>query len=111
MDDTSASRAFAALSQPIRLEILRLLAPAGRDGLTAGTVATRLGVVSSTLSHHLGQLERAGLVQARRQGLFMVYAIAPDGARRLIDYLARVWEGDRADRPAALGRPPAAARG
>ena len=41
----------------------------------------------------------------------MVYAIAPDGARRLIDYLARVWEGDRADRPAALGRPPAAARG
>ena len=56
MDDTSASRAFAALSQPIRLEILRLLAPAGRDGLTAGTVATRLCLVSSTLSHHLGQL-------------------------------------------------------
>ncbi len=111
MDDTSASRAFAALSHPIRLEILRLLAPAGRDGLTAGTVATRLGVVSSTLSHHLGQLERAGLVHARRQGRFMVYAIAPDGARPLIDYLAQTWDGQRPDRLAVLDRPPAVARG
>lgn len=80
-----AALAFAALAQPTRLEALRLLVQAGPDGLTAGTIAARLGVVSSTLSHHLAQLERAGLARARRQGRFVYYTADPAGTRRLLD--------------------------
>ena len=93
MDTLAAAAAFAALAQPTRLEALRLLALAGSEGLTAGAVADRLGVVSSTLSHHLGQLERAGLVRAHRRGRFVVYAAEPAGTRRLLDYLASAGNG------------------
>lgn len=83
-----ATLAFAALAQPTRLEILRLLVQAGPEGLAAGAIADRLGVVSSTLSHHLAQLERAGLARARRQGRFVYYSADLDGTRRLLDCVA-----------------------
>lgn len=88
-----ATLAFAALSQPTRLEALRLLVRAGPEGLTAGTIADRLGVVSSTLSHHLAQLERAGLARARRQGRFVYYTADPDGTRRLLDCVSAACAG------------------
>lgn len=81
----AATLAFAALAQPTRLQALRLLLQSGPPGLTAGAIAERLGVVSSTLSHHLGQLERAGLVRARREGRFIYYAADPEAARRLLE--------------------------
>lgn len=81
-----ATVAFAALSQPTRLAALHLLVQAGP--LTAGEIADRLGVVSSTLSHHLAQLERAGLARARRQGRFVYYAADQEGTRRLLDCVA-----------------------
>lgn len=93
MDTAAAALAFAALSQPTRLQALRLLVAAGPPGLTAGDIAGRLGVVSSTLSHHLAQLERAGLAQARRQGRFIYYSADTDGTSRLVDCLAAACGG------------------
>jgi len=100
-----AAIAFAALSQPTRLEALRLLVRAGPDGLTAGTIAARLGVVSSTLSHHLAQLERAGLARARRQGRFVYYTADPDGTRRLLDCVTAACTTPAAAPAAALTLP------
>ena len=87
MDTPTAAAVFAALSQPTRLEVFRLLVDAGPQGLAAGAVAERLGVVASTLSHHLGLLERAGLVRTRREGRFIYYAADPKGTRRLLDFV------------------------
>ena len=87
MDTPTATAVFAALSQPTRLKAFRLLADAGPQGLAAGTVAERLGVVASTLSHHLGLLERAGLVRTRREGRFVYYAADPKGTRQLLDFV------------------------
>ncbi|GHD63289.1 transcriptional regulator [Thalassobaculum fulvum] len=88
MDSLDAVAAFAALSQPTRLEVFRLLVQAGAEGLAAGVIAERLGVVSSTLSHHLGLLERAGLVLTRRDGRFVYYSANPGNAGRLMEFVA-----------------------
>jgi DNA-binding transcriptional ArsR family regulator len=74
MDELEATRALGALAQPTRLAVFRLLVREGPAGLPAGEVAVRLGVQPATLSFHLAQLERAGLLAARRQSRQILYA-------------------------------------
>jgi len=66
-------RVLGALAQEHRLAAYRMLVVAGRDGLSAGTIAERLGLMPSSLSFHLGQLVNAGLVTQRRDGRRIIY--------------------------------------
>jgi len=64
--------AFAALADPTRRKILRLL----RGGsLTAGEIAERFHLSKPTLSHHFRVLRAAGLVRAERRGTSIVYTL------------------------------------
>jgi DNA-binding transcriptional ArsR family regulator len=74
MHESQAVAAFSALAQETRLKILRVLVQAGREGLSAGAIAQAVGVSPSNLSFHIGHLERAGLVAARRQQRSIIYA-------------------------------------
>jgi DNA-binding transcriptional ArsR family regulator len=56
--------ALSALAQETRLAVFRLLVKEGPEGLPAGRVAERLAVTPATLSFHLAQLERAGLLSS-----------------------------------------------
>ncbi len=87
METNQALEAFQALSQDTRLAALRLLVQAGPNGLPAGAIAERLAVQPSTLSTHLGILERAGLVASRRESRSIIYAAQFEGLRRLITFL------------------------
>ena len=89
MDTTSASAAFAALGQPTRLQAITALVAAGRAGIPAGEIAQRLGVPASTLSFHLTALERAGLVEVRREGRSLIHAARPAAMRDLAQFLVR----------------------
>jgi DNA-binding transcriptional ArsR family regulator len=56
-----------ALSDPVRLKIVRQLARCGEGGeLTCGQL--ELPVTKSTSSHHLKTLSRAGLIAEREEG-------------------------------------------
>ena len=66
MDERTAIEALAGLAQEHRLRVFRLLVREGPVGLPAGEIALRLGVPPSTMSSHLAQLERAGLLRSRR---------------------------------------------
>jgi DNA-binding transcriptional ArsR family regulator len=70
------------LADPTRLHLLRLLAGGEQDvtTLTAQVAASR-----SSVSQHLGRLRFAGLVQARRDGRRMLYRIASDHLRDLVE--------------------------
>ena len=59
---------LAALAQPHRLAVFRLLVVAGPQGRLPGAIATELAIPPSSLSFHLAHLKRAGLVQAAAQG-------------------------------------------
>ncbi|MCB1882379.1 MAG: winged helix-turn-helix transcriptional regulator [Geminicoccaceae bacterium] len=87
MNETDAVRALAALGQPTRLSALRLLAQTGGGGMAAGEIAAALGVPASTLSHHLGLLEGAGLVESLRDQRHIFYRVAASGTRGLLAFL------------------------
>ena len=87
MDPAQAIAALAALAQPTRLAVFRLLVRAGPDGVSAGDIAGEIGVQPSTLSHHLGELERARLAASRRDGRQVIYAADYAGTRRLLAFL------------------------
>lgn len=87
MDQKRAISALGALAQETRLDLFRLLVTAGPEGLSAGTIAERLGVVASSLSFHLQQLLHAGLVTQRRLGRQLIYSAEYDAMNGLLGYL------------------------
>lgn len=87
MDERQAIAAFGSLAQETRLRVLRLLVQAGPDGLAAGTIAEKVGVSASNISFHLSHLERAGLIQARREARSIIYSAGYSALRDLIRFL------------------------
>jgi len=73
MDPENAILALAALAQPTRLDVFRLLVQHEPEGLAAGDIAKTLAVPQNTMSSHLSILSRAGLVSARRFSRSIVY--------------------------------------
>jgi ArsR family transcriptional regulator, arsenate/arsenite/antimonite-responsive transcriptional repressor len=87
MDKSDAVDALAALAQPTRLDVFRMLVKAGPDGLSAGDVAETQGVPHNTMSTHLAILARAGLVASRRDGRSVIYSADIEGTRALMSFL------------------------
>jgi DNA-binding transcriptional ArsR family regulator len=79
--------ALSALAQDSRLALFRLLVRCGPQGLPAGAIAEQLDIPAPTLSFHLGQLARAGLVSSRREGRSIIYAADFAGMNALVAYL------------------------
>ena len=71
----SCAEQLKALSEPIRLRIVDLL----RQGeLAVGDISEQLQTELVTISHHLKILKNAGLVEAHREGRFIVYRLRND---------------------------------
>jgi DNA-binding transcriptional ArsR family regulator len=87
MDRKAALAALAALAQETRLELFRLLVAIGPQGLPAGVIAERLGVLPSSLTFHLNQLHHAGLIVQRRQSRRLIYSAEYDAMNALLAYL------------------------
>lgn len=79
-----------ALGAPRRREILALVR--GRER-SAGEIHRALGDVTfGAVSQHLGVLERAGLVRARREGRRRLYEARPEGLAPLWRWLESMWD-------------------
>jgi len=65
---------YAALADPTRLRILSLLS---EDEICVCHIHAGLGVPQPTASRHLAYLRKSGLVEARRDGSWMHYRLAP----------------------------------
>ncbi len=73
MNNADAITAFLALGQETRLNIFRLVVQKGDTGLTPSELVERLGVPNATLSFHLKELTRAGLLLVERQSRNLIY--------------------------------------
>ncbi len=82
-----ALAALAALGQPTRLAIFRLLMRREPRGLAAGAIAEAIGCPHNTLSSHLSILARSGLVRGTRDGRSIVYRADVEGMRALVAFL------------------------
>ena len=66
------SETMKALSDPERREILNMLKS---GSMTAGEIAGRFDMTSATVSYHLSQLKKAGLIFERREKNFIYYSL------------------------------------
>lgn len=87
MKSAQVVKALAALAQPTRLAIFRLLVSAGPEGVAAGAIAKKLKVSPATLSFHFRTLSHAGLVESRQDGRFVYYAANFTVMNGMVDYL------------------------
>jgi ArsR family transcriptional regulator len=87
MKAKDAIDALGALAHEHRLAVFRLLVERGPGGLPAGQIGKRLGLVPSSLTFHLQNLQRAGLIRQRRESRQLIYSADFDSMNKLIGYL------------------------
>jgi ArsR family transcriptional regulator, arsenate/arsenite/antimonite-responsive transcriptional repressor len=87
MEKSDAVAALGALAQDTRLDLFRLLVAVGPDGLSAGVIADRLGVLPGSLTFHLKELQHAGLITHRRLGRQLIYSAEYGAMNALLAYL------------------------
>lgn len=87
MDETEVVEALGALAHPVRLRIFRALVVVGQDGLTPGVMSEGLDIPNTSLSFHLKELTRAGLVTQERASRHLVYRAQYDRMSGLLGFL------------------------
>ncbi len=83
-------RRFKALGHPARLRLAAMLA---HGELCVCQMTAVLQLAPSTVSAHLAELRRAGLVRERKEGRWVFYALEEDG-RRLLEDVAGALDAD-----------------
>ena len=78
--------AFKALAHLSRLQVFFFLVRAQGE-VSAGAIQEALGVPGPTLSHHLDQLRRAGLIESRKEERYIYYSVRRDTVTALVRVL------------------------
>jgi DNA-binding transcriptional ArsR family regulator len=84
---------FAALGDPTRRQVLNILAARGEASATA--IASELPVSRPAVVKHLSVLDRAGLLEERRQGREVLFSVRPEpleSASRWLAVVASEWD-------------------
>lgn len=93
IDASTLAEAFKALSNPNRLKIFQQLFSCCTPGTVCsaeqaakhcvGDLGNGLNIAPSTLSHHIKELSRAGLIQMERRGQHVDCWVDPATVKRL----------------------------
>lgn len=82
---------FKALSDPVRREILVML----RDGrMSAGEISARFQMTGATISYHLSQLKKAGLVFETKYKNYIYYDLNTSVFEELMLWLSQFKGGN-----------------
>ena len=87
MKAEEATAALGALAHQHRLAVFKLLVERGPEGMPAGRIAARLRLVPSSLTFHLQNLLRAGLIIRRRESRQLIYSADFEAMNALVGYL------------------------
>lgn len=92
MKKTDAITTLAALAHETRMDVFKLLVTAaspvpGEGGLPPGEIASQLDLPAPTLSFHLKELTRAGLVEGERRGRSILYRPVFTAVESVVRYL------------------------
>ena len=66
------SKAFKALSDATRREILQLL---NKQDMSAGEISDHFNISKPSISKHLDILRESGLISSEKKGQFVIYSI------------------------------------
>jgi len=87
----STNKAFKALADPTRREILNLLR---RGEMTAGDLAERFDMTKPSMSHHFAVLKDADLLTSRRDGQQIWYGLNTTVVQDLMAWAMDLIRGD-----------------
>jgi len=83
-DDAKAlAGVFKALSDPVRLRLLSLIASYEGGEACVCDLTGPFDVTQPTISHHLKVLREAGLIDSERRGTWVYYLVLPEALDRL----------------------------
>jgi len=102
MESTASIPILAALAHPDRLAIVRLLARRAPDAMRPAEIMAALALKANTLSNHLSTLSAAGLLERRRSGRNLFYAVRLQAIGALVEHLVTDCCGGRPDACAPL---------
>lgn len=105
MESKHFTDAFATLGHPGRLAVFRLLMRFAPQGVRPTEIAEALDFKPNTLSHHLSELEAAGLIAVTRAGRSLFYSVRLDQVAALVGYLVNDAGRGRPDIAAVLPAP------
>ena len=94
----SLTKLFRALGDETRLRIVALLS---HGALCVCHIEKALELSQPNVSRHLGILRAAGVVDARREGTWSYYALAPqehEAVKAILDQLVELFGAERAIR-------------
>lgn len=103
MIEKDALQMLSALSQEMRLHIVRYLIGRGENGAAAGEIAEAMNAISSKASFHLAALERAGVISAERQSRKIIYRARLDNLGGLVSFMLNDCCGNHPDIRACCG--------
>jgi ArsR family transcriptional regulator, arsenate/arsenite/antimonite-responsive transcriptional repressor len=78
-----------ALADPRRLELLRQIGSC-KEPSQCSTIRDSHPISAATLSHHMKELETAGLVRVTREGKYASYTLQRDVLKAYTDQLAKI---------------------
>lgn len=78
-----AASKLRAMAHPMRIAIVDLLTVNKR--LTVTEIYNKLNIEQATASHHLNILKNKGLLESKRDGKMILYALKNDALTRLVD--------------------------
>ena len=82
------AKAFHALADPVRLQLLSLIADRDEGEVCACALVEPVGKSQPTVSHHLKVLYDAGLVDREKRGTWVWYWVVPERVETLRTALA-----------------------
>ena len=90
LNDEQFHRITRALADPRRYDLLRQIGKAG-DALACEDLrAGCCEVTAATVSHHMKELEGAGLVESQREGKFVNYKLRRDVLEAYLAKMAQI---------------------
>ncbi len=94
--DTTAAR-FDALSHPVRLQLLRLIAEHG-GMLSVAELTERVDLVEqSVITYHLLRMQAVGILEREKDGLYAYYSLRPEAISDMQNELDRLlWQHTQA---------------